>query len=75
MRGRGSKLLPHFKTSAPIVTGATLDSFGAKRNPDGLSRTCVRRTSQNSTSRDPQGALGLGGYNLRSLPAASRRGE
>ena len=75
MRGRGSKLLPHFKTSAPIVTGATLDSFGAKRNPDGLPRTRVRRTLHDSTSRDPQGALRLGGYNPSSLPAASRRGE
>jgi hypothetical protein len=41
MRGRGSKLLPHVKTSAPIVTVATLASFEAKRNPDGLPRTRV----------------------------------
>jgi hypothetical protein len=45
MRERGSKLLPHFKTSAPIVRGATLGSYGAKRNLDGLPRTRVRRTS------------------------------
>jgi hypothetical protein len=45
MRGQGSKLLPHFKTSAPIVRGATLGNYGAKRNLHGLPRTRVRRTS------------------------------
>jgi hypothetical protein len=36
MRGRGSKLLPHFKTNPPVVRVATIGSFGAKRNLDGF---------------------------------------